>query len=494
MPKIDAAGRKAYLQRIEDTIARGEYQDNWESLSQVKLPEWYPGTKFGIFIHWGIYCVPAFNNEWYPRNMYIQGRPEFEHHIKTYGPHNKFGYKDYIPMFKAEHFSPKEWIALFQETGATYVMPVGEHHEGFQMYASDISEWNAAEMGPCRNVLGELKTAAEEAGMIFCTSSHRAEHWFFLGHGKEFDSDIKEPLTLGDFYWPSMPEPDNQDLYSPAPTQEFLEDWLIRTCEIVHKYQPRILYFDWWIQHSAFKPYLKKFAAYYYNRAQAWGGAVINYKHDAFMFGAAVVDMERGKFADIKPFVWQTDTSIARNSWCYTEQNIYKSAREIVCELVDVVSKNGRLLLNIDPKADGSIPEQTTAILKEIGAWMKVNGEAIHGSHIWRTAAEGPTKTQEGQFADGAETAYTPEDIRFTVKGTNLYATVLRFPEDGVVRICSLAEKDASHLPVFHGIIRDVAVLGYEDKPEFKRTEEALVIHTKGIKSELPVVFKIALD
>ena len=321
---------KPYLAEIDRVIAQGPYTDTWESLGQFQPPKWYRNAKFGIFIHWGIYSVPSFANEWYSRTMYIEGTREFEHHVKTYGPHKDFGYKDFIPMFKAEKFSADAWADLFKKAGARYVVPVAEHHDGFQMYKSDISHWNAAEMGPCRNVLGELKEAVEERGMTLGASTHRVEHWFFMGHGKDFDSDIKEPLQRGDFYWPTMPEPANHhDLFSePTPTQEFLEDWLCRCCELVDKYQPKLVYFDWWIQHHAVKPYLKKFAAYYYNRAAEWGVQVaINYKHEAFMFGCAVPDVERGQFADIKPFFWQTDTAIATNSWCYTEGNWFKSPR-----------------------------------------------------------------------------------------------------------------------------------------------------------------------
>lgn len=486
---------KEYLEKINSVIENGKYKDTWESLSQYRVPEWYKDSKFGIFIHWGLYSVPAYGSEWYSRNMYIKDSWEYKHHIETYGAHKDFGYKDFIPMFKAEKFSADEWCDLFKQAGAQYIVPVAEHHDGFQMYKSEVSHWNAYEMGPHKDIVGELSESARRHGIINGASSHRVEHWFFMGHGREFESDITDDEKYGDFYYPAMPEPNHQDLFSkPTPTKEFLDDWLVRCCEIVDRFQPKIVYFDWWIQHSAVKPYLKKFAAYYYNRAEEWGGGVINYKHDAFMFGCAVVDIERGQFADAKPFIWQTDTAVAKNSWCYTENNDYKSPREIICDLVDIVSKNGRLLLNIGPKADGTIPDEDRHILLEIGKWLSVNGEAIYGSAVWRYAAEGPTKVEEGQFADGNDKNYTSRDIRFTVNNGCLYATVLSYPENGEVCIESLREADASRLPLFHGIIKDVDVLGFSEKPEFKRDEKGLHIKTNTVKSEYPVVFKIKVD
>lgn len=487
---------KDYLEKINNVIEKGKYKATWESLQQYCVPEWYRSAKFGIFIHWGVYSVPAFDCEWYPRNMYVKGSSAYEHHLKTYGNHKDFGYKDFIPMFKAEKFDPSQWVELFKLSGAQYAVPVAEHHDGFQMYDSELSQWNAKKMGPCRDVLGELSAELDSAGLTFGASSHRIEHWFFLGHGKEFDSDIKEPLSRGDFYWPSMPEANLQDLFSePAPSKEFLEDWLCRCCEIVDKYRPKIVYFDWWIHHSAVKPYLKQFAAYYYNRAEEWGeGVVINYKHDAFEFGTAVPDIERGQFAEAKPYIWQTDTAIAKNSWGYTEGNCYKTAEQIVRDMVDIVSKNGRLLLNIGPKSDGTITDEETSILKKIGDWLRINGEAIYGSKLWRRSAEGPTEITEGQFADYDEKPYTCEDIRFTVNGGYIYAICLNMKEKSSILIKSLAEADASCKPNFHGIIRSVEVLGYDKLPTWKRDENGLEINTVTVESGMPVVFKIEVD
>lgn len=487
---------KEYLNIIDQVIETGYYKDTWDSLMEFEVPSWFQKAKFGIFIHWGLYSIPANSNEWYSRNMYIEGMPAFEHHVKTFGPQKEFGYKDFIPMFTAEKFDPDEWAKVIKEAGAKYVFPVAEHHDGFQMYKSNISHYNSFEMGPKRDILGELKTAFEKRDLTFCTSSHRAEHWFFMGHGKEFDSDIKEPMKRGDFYWPAMPESDHQDLFSqPYPTEEYLQDWLIRTCEIVDEYKPKILYFDWWIQHEAFKPYLRKLVAYYYNRGLEWGEKVaVCYKHDAMMFGSGIVDVERGKFADSKPYYWQTDTAIAKNSWCYTDTLDYKTSKEIILNLIDVVSKNGNMLLNVGPKGDGSIPEGDALILKEIGEWLSVNGEAIYNSKVWRKSAEGPTLEVEGQFTDNGVKEYTREDFRFTVRGGYLYAAALNYPIDGKILIKSLADSHDQNAPEFHGIITDVSVLGFDEKPLWEKGTKGLHIQTKDIQSDLPIVFKIKLN
>ncbi len=254
---------------IQQATALGPFQANWESLKGYTVPGWYQDARFGVFIHWGVFAVPAFNNEWYPRNMYIQGSPEFEHHRQTYGPQTAFGYKDFIPRFTGERFDPHAWAALFKQAGARFVVPVAEHHDGFALYNCSFSRWNAVKMRPRRDVLGELAVAVRQQGLTFGLSYHRAEHWWFFNGGRAFPSDVQDP-AYRDFYGPAQPEPEQHQ-----PDKAFLDDWLARLCELVEQYQPQQVYFDWWIEQPAFQMYLPRFAAYYYNRGREWGRDVV---------------------------------------------------------------------------------------------------------------------------------------------------------------------------------------------------------------------------
>lgn len=483
---------KQYLKTIDKVIAEGEYKDSWQSLSKYKVPEWYRTAKFGVMIHWGVYSVPAFSSEWYPRDMYIKDSKVYKHHIETYGPHKDFGYKQFIPMFRAEKFNAEEWAELFHKSGAGFVMPVAEHHDGFQMYDSDLSDYTSVKMGPKKDILGALKQAVHADGMEFAASSHRLEHYFFLSGGKKFESDITE-VPYGDLYWPSVVTPgdDVPDTDHFEMTEEYMEDWLVRCCEIVDRYQPKVFFFDWFIETEVLKPYLRKFAAYYYNRAAEWGTEVVlTYKFDACMYGTAVNDIERGQLDGISPRVWQSDTSVAKNSWSYTENNEYKASSDIICDLVDIVSKNGVLLLNVGPKADGTIPEEDAKILRDIGEWLTVNGEGIYGAECWKIYGEGPTEIPHGTFTDTLRSQYTDKDFRFTFKDGCLYAYVMSWPESGEVKIPALG-----HRKRYFGLIEDLEILGYAKKPEYNLTEECLTVTAPDVVPVVnaPVAIKIHL-
>ncbi len=444
----------------------GKFEPNWESLKAYTVPQWYEDGKFGIFIHWGVYAVPAFGNEWYPRNMYEQDRPEFNHHVETYGPQTEFGYKDFIPQFTAEKYDPQQWAQLFRESGARFVVPVAEHHDGFAMYDCSFSEWTAVIMGPRRDLIGELAAAVRQHGMVFGLSSHRAEHWWFFSGGREFPSDVQDPRYAG-LYGPANPK-------ETQPDEAFLNDWLARTRELVDKYRPQLVWFDWWIEEPAFAPYLQQFAAYYYNRGEEWPqGVAINYKHQAFADGTAVYDIERGQLAGLREQFWQTDTSVSKNSWGYVEPQDYKTACSIIGDLVDIVSKNGALLLNIGPRPDGTIPEPEEAILRDIGRWLAVNGEAIYGTRPWTVFGEGPTQVIEGSFKDTERQPFTSQDIRFTTRENTLYAICLDWPE-GSVTITSLGEDS----PLKMDMIADIHLLGSPTALAWSQGSNGLTIRT----------------
>ena len=491
---------KKYLAVIDEVIEKGRYKDNWHSLRNHKVPEWYQKAKFGIFIHWGPYSVPAFGSEWYARfmykpNAYRKGKDMHEHHLNTFGAHKDFGYKDFIPLFKAEKFDPNAWAELFETAGARFVMPVAEHHDGFQMYESDLSEWCATKKGPMRDIVGELKMAVEARNMVLTASSHRVEHYWFMHGGREMESDFPEEIPYGHLYWPSYKEPfkdnDLHDIYVENIDPLFMEDWLARTCEIVDRYRPKIMYFDWWIEIESMKPYLKKFMAYYYNRAEEWGEEVtINYKNDAFIHTSGVRDVERGQLSDVSPYFWQTDTAVAKNSWCYTEGNDYKKSEDLLRDLIDIVSKNGSLLLNIGPKADGTIPEEDATILKEIGAWLKVNGEGIYETEAFRKYGEGPTLIKEGHHTELLNKPYTTEDLRFTYKEDKLYVFALKYPEDGVIRMHSLGTKS----PVFNAAIRGVTILGQDTEAKYILTADSLTVFGEARKEKNPVCIVVQID
>jgi alpha-L-fucosidase len=477
------------LKSVDAKIAQGPFQASWESLKGYKVPAWYLDAKFGIFIHWGLYSVPAFDSEWYPRNMYLADSPVFKHHVETYGPQSKFGYKDFIPRFKAEKFDPDAWAELFRQAGAKYVVPVAEHHDGFPMYDCGFTDWSAAKMGPKRDIVGQLAAAVRKQGLHFGASSHRAEHWFFFEGGMKFDSDVRDPRYLS-FYGPAQPQRLPGAKHDNPPSQAHMDNWLARSTEIVDKYQPEVLWFDWWIEEPAWKPYLQKFAAYYYNRGAEWKrGVAINYKHEAFPAQTAVLDIERGKLDAMRPLFWQTDTSVSIKSWGYIDNDQFRSADSLVDDLVDIVSKNGCLLLNIGPRPDGTIPEGARKILLEMGHWLAVNGEAIYGTRPWKVYGEGPTRVVGGSFKDTASQPFTGQDIRFTTKGDVVYAIALAWPEGGKITIKSLAAGS----PQMTGDIGSVHLLGSSTPLKWARNSQGLTVELPAQKpGDYAFAFKIS--
>jgi alpha-L-fucosidase len=485
--------RNALLSEVHRQDNDGPYRPDWSSLQKYEVPDWYKDAKFGIFLHWGVYSVPAFGNEWYPRNMYKPDAEEYKHHLATYGPQTKFGYKDFIPLFHAEHFDPAAWARLFKEAGAKYVVPVFEHHDGFAMYDSTLSDWTAAKMGPHRDLWGDLAKAVRSEGLRLGASSHRVEHNFFLDGGRKIDSDVNDPQFAA-FYGPAHAWQESKQTLLTDWTyvsDAYLDDWLARDAEIVKKYHPDLFYFDWWIGQPRVGRHLAEFAAFYYNQAASRNSAtVINYKLDAMEKHSAVLDIERGQLNDIRQLYWQTDTSISNKSWGYIEHDSFKSGQTIVQQLVDIVSKNGNLLVNIGPRSDGTIPDEVQSVLREVGSWLKINGEGIYGTRAWKIYGEGPTKIVEGAFHDTDAQPFTDHDFRFTTKDGILYAFELAWPTGGEVVIHSLTPTQLNEQK-----ISSVSLLGLSSPVTFESRPDGLHLHVPtALPGKYAYCFKIAFQ
>lgn len=481
-----------YLQKIDDYNLKGIFNDDWESLYQYKVPEWYMDAKIGIFFHWGLYTIPKMGSEWYSRNMYQKNSSTYNYHLEHYGKPKDFGYKEFITLFTAEKFNATDWIELAESLGAKYFVPVAEHHDGFQMYKSDISKYNSYDMGPKVDFVNELKTNINKTDIKFAVSSHRAEHFWFIDGALEFDSGIKDP-KYGDIYWPALKESDLMD--NDAQCELYLADWLVRCCELVDKFHPRVMYFDWWIEMPQFKPYVRKFLAYFYNKNfEIYGDyGVVNYKHDGIPYKVAIRDIERGQFDCIQTDYWQCCTSVARNSWSYTENNDYKEPLEIIQTLIDVMSKNGNLLLNSGPAPEGEIVEQEKLIFKVVGDWIKENKIAIYGSRPWKTFGEGDTNTSGGNFSEGTKLRYKKYDFRFTMQKNKIYVFAMNPKAESVFEVKSMALSKA--ILTHHAVIKNVCAVSNEIYVKsWNRNQNCLEIKINDHTRELPIVFEVEIE
>ncbi|MBC7914628.1 MAG: alpha-L-fucosidase [Pyrinomonadaceae bacterium] len=480
-PEIVAAAALA-----KPAITKGPVQPTWESINaNYQVPQWFRDAKFGIMMHWGLYSVPAHGSEWYVR--YLYGNPGFtKWHTDKFGPPDKFGYKDFIPLFTCEKYDPDQWATLFKKAGAKYLVPSAEHHDGWANWDSDLTKWDAKDMGPKRDLIGDLAKAVRKQGMKFGVSNHRMNHYEFIKPTEGLATDLFDPKN-DDFYWVAN--------HSPKRYQEFLEDWVARSFEQIDKYQVDMLWYDMSGSSRRQDPIKMKVAAHYLNRAKEWGKEVaLSSKGKAFL-GANIIDYEREGRAplELTDYVWQADDPIG-NKFGYVTDIQYTTAESIVKRLIENTSKNGNLLLNISPKADGTIPQEQQQILLDIGKWLDINGEAIYASRPWDKYGEGPAavaaakamvKIRAAGFAERENEAnqgdslvagggiprkgYTPKDIRFTTKGETLYATVMTWPGEQAV-ITSLA-KDK-----LEGKINKVELLGYTGNLVFTQDSEGLKV------------------
>jgi len=484
------------------------YEPSWNSLGRHVTPEWFKDAKFGIYTHWGGYSVPAKgpNGSWYPHNMYKKGTEQYYYHLEHYGDPSKFGYKDIIGLFKAEKFDADEWAELFKKAGAQFAGPVAEHHDGFAMWNSALTSWDAYEKGPKRDVVGELEKAIRKRGMRFITTFHHATNWAYYPHWvKEFDcsdpayTDLYGPLHNLDADWPQWYKIGADDLafMQDKPSKEFLDRWFGKLKEVIDNYKPDLIWFDGSLDRMT-ENYGKKFFAYYYNQAAKSGQEVaVLFKGWDVPPLVAINDLELGREQRLTRHLWITDTSVDdMGAWSYAQEAGYKSINTLVDNLIDRVSKNGALLLNVGPKADGTIPEPARERLLGIGEWLAVNGEAIYGTRAWMIYGEGPTEMKSGgayiEPEGEDEWTYTAKDIRFTVKDNVLYAIFLDWPGDEA-KIHSLRrfeEELSIHWDASE--IKSIRMLGSPGELAWSLTKDALVIKTPQKKPcDYAYVFKI---
>ena len=471
-----SAARRA---RAAAEALQGRFAPRWDSLTQYECPEWYRDAKFGIYFHWGLYSVPAFGNEWYPHWMYLPGRPEYQHHLAAYGTLDKFGYKDFAPMFTAERWNPDAWVALFKAAGARYVGPVAEHADGFSMWNSRLNRWNAARMGPRRDVVGAMEQAVRRQGLKFYCSFHHQWLWGWYT-SPVTNADIYDP-RYADLYWAqkyiAAPGPEDYTEHlpgafsfahpEPPPTKRFCELWRDKVMEVVDRYHPDVIYFDNRVEIIP-AVYREQMMAHFYNsRPQV----VLTYKNQDFAKGSGLIDIEAGQLTETASFEWQTDDVMDWKSWGYVRDPDYKTPGRIIHQLIDVVAKNGNLLLDVGPRADGTIPEEVQERLRAIGAWMRVNGEAIYGTRPAFRFGEGPTKIKAGSYVADRHTDFTARDLRFTTRRQAFYVLVMGAPGR---RVTVTALRRDTPLP--GGPLKHAQMLGVPGTLTWRWTGEGLEI------------------
>lgn len=507
-----------------ELIAKGPFQPTWESLQHYNTPDWFRDAKFGMWAHWGPQCEPE-AGDWYARSMYMEGSPQYKFHLEKYGHPSKFGFKDVIHQWKAEKWDPEELVSLYKNAGARYFMALANHHDNFDLYNSKYqAHWNATQIGPKKDLVGGWAKAARNNGLPFGVSVHASHAWSWYEvaqradktgqyAGIPYDGKLTKKDGKGK-WWDGL---DPQELYAQEhplsqnslsndfsveqwdwgggvalPTKAYIEKFYNRTIDLINQYNPDLVYFDddglplWPVSDAGLR-----IAAHLYNKSIQEHGelrAVINGKKlSEDQRKAMVWDIERGQANEIKPLPWQTDTCIG--GWHYDrklyENNGYKTAKTVIQSLVDIVSKNGNLMLNIPVRGDGTIDEKERKVVEEIGRWMKANSESIYATRPWKIFGEGAAqeeKLSEQGFNEGKGKPFTHEDIRFAVKGDVLYTTALGRPQDGKLSIKSLGK----NAPYFPKEIQKIEWVPTRQSLTFERTDKELLVTLPEKTSDEP--------
>jgi alpha-L-fucosidase len=453
-------------------VAPGPFAPEFESFAQYQCPEWFRDAKLGMWAHWGPQAVPMMG-DWYARKMYLEGDRDYKDHLQRWGHPSEHGYKDIIPLWKAEKWDPDRLMALYKKAGARYFVSMGSHHDNFYLWNSKLHKWNAVNMGPRRDVVADWQKAARKQGLHFGVSEHLGASftWFQPSHGADKTGpkagvpyDGADPKWQDLYHFPA--EPGDKGWYSTNPRWQ--QQWFDRIKELVDLYHPDLLYTDGGVPFG--NEVGRSLIAHFYNAdAQRHGGqpqVVYTCKQESQ--GMWIDDLERGVMPGIRPTPWQTDTSIG--DWYYNQNWKYRSTEWVIHMLVDIVSKNGNLLINVVQRPDGSLDAEAEQILAEMADWIAINGEGIYGTRPWLTYGEGRVRATGGKFKEDFN--YTAKDIRFTTKGDGtLYAFVMGWPAQERVTIRSLAK-----LPGVTGRIEDVTLLGHDGALKWTHDTDGLTI------------------
>lgn len=481
------------------------FEENWASLAtNEREPEWFKDAKLGIYFHWGVYSVPAFDSEWYPRWMYMPDRGDnwggkvFAHHKETYGPIEKFNYHDFIPMFTGKHFDAEEWASLFEKTGAKFAGPVAEHHDGFAMWGSTVNPWNAKDMGPKKDITGELFQALKKRGLKTIATFHHArlgqryaddpDNW--AGNGPDVGWNSHYPYHPD--YVTSSTDPKLRKLYGNLGEEEFHDYWLAQIEEVVDQYGPDILWFDSWLDLIP-ENYLQKMVAHHFNAAIGRNQSpLVIHKQEDLPKEVSLLDIEQGGETDIAEDYWMTDITISNGSWCYTEGQTYKDPTLIIRNMIDVWSKKGIVLLNISPTADGVIIEQQRKVLDTIGKWIARHKEAVYETRVYSTYGYGNAAFQQGQFGGQSATMqYDQNDFRFSRSkdGKSVFIYILGLPQaQSTLEIDHIADAEQR-------AIAGVSVVGSNTPLEWAIKDKKLVVTTpdSSAMDEIATVLKVEL-